>query len=189
MKKCLLFIFFCLFIFGTNSNLQASVSTKSIPIFCENGEEEYVKIFFDYLKAKKSFDDYYEDIKRLTIDKYIRFIEKYPTSKFVADAMLRIAEFYDLIDQTPLAKKWLYNIIENYPNANYHKLKVYYTCSGDDYIFVEFFQTEEKTAGWALYYRGVWFPGKNNKNRKADFERILKEYKCNERTIRLIQNK
>ncbi|MBU1091556.1 hypothetical protein KKA27_01685 [Patescibacteria group bacterium] len=152
-----------------------------------HGEAEYLAIFINYLKTEKSMDNYYGDVKRLTIGKYMKFIDGYPLSMLADEAKLRIAEFYDIVRQRPRAKRWLDDIIKNHPHDNRSVIKVYYTPAGDEYSYFELLPTEEKTAGWALFYRASWFPGKNNESRKADVKRILTDYQCNKKTIRLIK--
>jgi len=196
MKRIFLFAFLYLFIFGADGRLSACIKNdnynsgaKAILESLKHGRAKYLEIFANYLRAEKSFSDYYGHVKRLTISEYVKFIDEYPLSKFVDDAKLRIAEFYDVIRQRHQAKRWLDDIIENHPGDDYYAIKVYYTRSGDDYSRFELTPTEEKTAGWALYYRTLWFPGENNESRKADIKKILKDYQCNKKTIRLIKER
>jgi len=191
MKKFLFCVFLCSFTLCFLGNSSAFIKKRNSGEFVlellKHGGEKYLKIFSNYLRTEKSAENYYGDVKRLTISKYIKFIDKYPLSKFTDEAKLRMVEFYDFVEQRSRAKRWLDDIIENHPNDKYHVIKVYYTRRGDTYSRFELLLTQEKTAGWALYYRAIWFPGKNNENRKADIKRILKDYQCNKKTIRLIK--
>ena len=182
MKKCARFYFLVLFILsalGFGGNAGASLNNKTIDIKIlltkqEKGGEEYLNIFATYLKTRKPVHTYYWAVKRLTISKYIRFIDEYPLSEFVAEAKLRIAEFYDVIRQTHRAKRWLDDIIKNHPDDDYYTIKVHYKKM--QYARFELLPSKEKTAAWALYYRAAWFPGKNNSDRITDLKKILKQY-------------
>ena len=119
--------------------------------------EEYRRIFFENLRDEDL--DWPEKCRKI-IAEYRDFLKKYPQSEFGDEAKLRIAEFYQLSWQSEKARPWLDDIIKNHPRADYFSLggKI---------------PPPAKTAAWALYYRGLWFPRPES---IADWERVLKEY-------------
>jgi outer membrane protein assembly factor BamD (BamD/ComL family) len=172
-------LIFALMIFAAEAAASLSPAAENAtenknPMALNNEAEEYKQIFFDFLSEDKWFD--FDSItKRLTIDRYEKFIKKYPNGLLVDEAKLRIAEFYSVIKECWKAKKWLDDIIKNHPSSDMEELKVKYAFVGGQVVYkgVELVFKGEKTAAWALYYRATWFPSANSKN---DLLRIIKDY-------------
>ncbi|MBU1178923.1 hypothetical protein KKB69_01100 [Patescibacteria group bacterium] len=173
IKKGLILFFSVFLVFVFCPNIYAADSR-------EEARKEYLRIYENYLRSPKE-GDYNKIVKELAIDKYEDFIKKYPESDLVDEAELRIAEFYSVIGQTWKAKKWLDDIIKNHPQGYHDSIKVNFACDGRSYSSFELLPLREKTAAWALYYRGAWF----SKNRREDLNRVVKEYKDSEKPIRL----
>jgi len=129
--------------------------------------EEYQRIFFENLRDQNILD--WSEKCRKIIGEYLLFIVKNPWGEFVDEAKLRIAEFYELSQQKEKALPYLNDIIKNHPQADYFSL-------GSKY------EENAKTAGWALYYRGLWFPSLQS---TKDWEKLIKEYPENKKAIKL----
>lgn len=119
--------------------------------------EEYRQIFFGNLRDQSM--DWPEKCQKI-IAEYLVFVKKYPKSEFADETKLRIAELYQLLWQKEKARPWLDDIIKNHPKADYF-------CLAGPY------QPGVKTAAWALYYRGLWFPRPESID---DWRRVLREY-------------
>lgn len=164
MKKLVLavilpFVILCFF-----ASLQAATQEeilKNPELYPERGE--YEKIFLGNLRDQSL--SWPEKCRKIIIE-YRLFIAKYPFGEFVDDAKLRIAELYELSYQKERALLFLDDIIENHPYADYFSLSPKY-------------ENGAKTAGWALYYRGLWF------KRPEDLQRLIKEYPENKKAVKL----
>ena len=121
---------------------------------------EYSLIFQQLLEKDRSVSELAEKIYPKIIKEYKNFVKKYPNSRLVDDAKLRIAEFYNIWGtagegdfmkrklNTPEnwrkeAAKWLLDIVENHPEAR----AIYYP---------EPKETKEYTAAYALYFLYAW---------------------------------
>ena len=121
---------------------------------------EYSLIFKQLLEKDRSVLELTEKTYPKIIKEYKDFIKKYPDSRLVDDAKLRIAEFYniwgtagsdDLLKRktkTPEnwrkeANRWLLDIVENHPDAK-------------AVSYPEPTETSEYTAAYALYFLYAW---------------------------------
>jgi len=163
------------------------VGVKIAPADNEKAEEiriEYLQIFAGYLRRRFSpTDDFCDSVEKSAIVPYMQFLKKYPSSELVDEAKLRIAEFYDVAFEREKARVWLDDIIENHPNDNYLAISVHYTPDRSGYSSFELILTAEKTAAWALYYRGAWF----KEHREKDFQTILEKYGNCRRVVNLVE--
>ncbi len=128
--------------------------------------EEYKQIFFVNLRDQNL--DWPEKAQKI-IDGYKEFIKKYPGSEFADEAKLRITEMYELSFQKEKSLSYLNDIIKNHSQADYFSL-------GSKY------EQGAKTAAWALYYRGLWFPLPQSTD---DWQKIIKEYPENKEAVKL----
>jgi hypothetical protein len=131
--------------------------------------EEYRRIFFENLRNQDL--DWPEKCQKI-IAEYRQFLKKYPESEFSDEAKLRIAEFYQLSWQKEKSLPWLNDIIKSHPKADYFSLAG--PC-----------RAGVKTAAWALYYRGLWFPRSESID---DWQRVLKEYPESEEVAELAKS-
>lgn len=141
---------------------------------------EYSLIFRQLLEKDRSVLELAEKIYPKIIKEYKDFIKKYPKSRLVDDAKLRIAEFYsiwgtagsdDLLKRKlnipenwrKEAKKWLLDIVENHPEAK----AVSYPGSEE---------TKEYTSAYALYFLYAWSSPKDKKYLEA----LVQKYPASE---------
>ena len=129
--------------------------------------EEYQRIFFENLRDQNILD-WLEKCQKI-IGEYLLFIVKNPRSEFVDDAKLRIAEFYELSYQKEKALPYLNDIIKNHAVADYFSV-------------IKGAQPNTKTAAWALYWRGLWFPRPESIN---DWQKIINEYPESKKAVKL----
>lgn len=130
---------------------------------------EYRQIFFGNLNNQDL--DWFKKCQKI-IEGYKRFLQKYPQSEFVDEVKLGIAEFYELSFKKEKALPYLDDIIQNNPQADY------FSIGKNSY-------SGEKTAAWALYYRGLWFLRPQSID---DWERILREYPESKEVIGLAKS-
>ncbi len=175
--------------------------------FSESADEkEYLKIFADFMRVEKGDKTDFAAAALKTAGDYERFIRDYPGSELVDEAKLRIAEFYELGYQKQRSEKWLDDIIENHPNACYHRILVEYgekkikveskdkdgKVVEDEFTIIYYkdfklMPTETKTAAWALYYRVLWFwyPAGEFEKAEEDLLAIINDYKESEEPVNL----
>ncbi len=166
-----IFVFFLSSVFFCQPKFTEAIQQKEI---MENPEkypelQEYARIFFENIRKQNV--DWQEKFQKI-IDEYKNFINKYPRSEFTDEAKLRIAEFYQLLDNKEKSFPYLNDIIANYPNADYFSLG-------------SRFEPKAKTAGWALYYRGLWFLRPNSIN---DWEKLLEKYPGNKEAAQMAKS-
>lgn len=115
-----------------------------------NGQDslEYEQIFWQIKDAPADEEGWKKACLKMVGD-YKVFLEKYSQSQLIDDAKLRIAELYQLAGQKNKAKPWLNEIVEKHPDADY-------------YSIVTHQNNGEKTAAWALFWRGYWFKNKDD---------------------------
>lgn len=168
MKKfSLIFVSLLALIFCFSDPAKAALQEeilKSLEIYPEL--QEYRQIFFENLRNQDL--DWPEKCQKI-IGEYLVFIVKHPWSEFVDEAKLRIAEFHELSYQKKKALPYLNDIIKNYSQADYFSLSSKYDRG-------------VKTAAWALYYRGLWFPGPQS---VVDWKKILEKYPESKEAVRL----
>jgi len=107
---------------------------------------EYERIFWQIKNASAEESQWRKACLEI-VKNYQTFLKDYPKSELVDDAKLRIAEFYELGGRKDKAKKWLDEIIKNHSEADYYSIVIQKNNG-------------EKTAAWALFYRGYWFKEK-----------------------------
>lgn len=141
---------------------------------------EYSLIFQQLLEKDRSVSELAEKTYPKIIKEYKDFVKKYPQSRLVDDAKLRIAEFYniwgtagsgDLLkrklntpgDWRKKASMWLLDIVENHPDS-----KAVSYPRGEE--------TKEYTAAYALYFLYVWGSPKDKKY----LETLINKYPASE---------
>ena len=141
---------------------------------------EYSLIFKQLLEKDRSVLELTEKTYPKIIKEYKDFIKKYPNSRLVDDAKLRIAEFYniwgtagsdDLLERKTRAtenwrkeaNRWLLDVVENHPDdkaVSYPKTE----------------ETGEYTASYALYFLYAWGAPKDKKY----LEMLVQKYPASE---------
>jgi len=125
------------------SVLTAPAATASDSGYAISDTSEYERIYWQFREAPLGKRGWDSTCVKIAED-YQKFIAQYPKSDLIDDAKLRIAEFYQLAELTGKAKPWLMDVIQNHPDADYYSI-IKHGANG------------EKTAAWALFWRGYWW--------------------------------
>jgi len=116
-----------------------------------------MKILFN--KSQKSQIKFHQEVlypfvKRMTIDKYLSFLTKYPKSSFVPEAKLKLVEFYLYIKDKEQAAQWVDDIIKNHPNDITYEIKrEYFGKKKSRKYCLKLYTSGKKTSDIAQYYK------------------------------------
>jgi tetratricopeptide (TPR) repeat protein len=123
MKKGCYYIFLLLLVL-ISSSIAAQDLEQALFAWLEKHSKEELKNRLDAIKKKYPvsgvtlfLEAYIEENGDRAVDLYKQVVEKYPDSKFAANALLKLAQYYYAIGSYVPARQYLDNLVDQFPDS------------------------------------------------------------------------